>query len=233
MEDLGWRFPLISKIILNNVDNISLANFRKASRENSNFLENERFYWIRIIKKYSANFEEFKESWKKVISKTQVDFLKNLAIDVQTFFNSFSKRYNQQWHPLFIGAERGSLPLCEHVVNRTGDVNSCERIDGFTPLGFAAQEGHLEICVFLIKPLEDKNPGDKNGWTPLHRAAQNGHLEVCKAIVMHLGNKNPASNDGITPLHLAAAHGHLEISKILIKNLDDKNPGCHNGQTPL
>ena len=116
MEDLDWRFSLISKIILNNVDDISLANFKKASRENSNFLENERFYWIRIIKKYSANFEEFKESWKKVISKTQVDFLKNLAIDVQTFFNSFSKRYNQQWHPLFIGAERGSLPLCEHVV---------------------------------------------------------------------------------------------------------------------
>ena len=76
MEDLGRRFPLISKIILNDVDNKSLANFRNASREHSNFLDNERFYWIRNVKKYFANFEEFQEPWKKVINKTPVDFLK-------------------------------------------------------------------------------------------------------------------------------------------------------------
>ena len=105
MEDLGWRFSLISQKILNHVDDNSLANFRKASRENSHFLDNERFYWIRHIKKYSANFEEFQESWKRVMKKSPVDFLKNLAIDVHTFFKGLSKRYNEQWHPLFIGAE--------------------------------------------------------------------------------------------------------------------------------
>ena len=91
MEDLGRRFPLISEIILNNVDDKSLTNFRKASRDNSNFLDNERFYWIRNIKRYSANFEEFQESWKKVINKTPVDFLKNLAIDVHSFFQGLIK----------------------------------------------------------------------------------------------------------------------------------------------
>ena len=91
MEDLGRRFPLISQIILNNVDDKSLTNFRKASRENSNFLDNERFYWIRNIKKYSSNLEEFQESWKKVINKTPVDFLKNLATDVQSFFQGLIK----------------------------------------------------------------------------------------------------------------------------------------------
>ena len=91
MEDLGGRFPLISKIILNNVDNKSLTNFRKASKENGNFLDNERFYWIRHINKYSANFEEFKDSWKKVINKTPVDFLKDLAIDVHSFFQGLIK----------------------------------------------------------------------------------------------------------------------------------------------
>ena len=105
MEGLGRRFPLISQIILNNVDDKSLTNFRKASRENSNFLDNERFYWIRNIKKYWANFEGFQESWNKVINKTPVDFLKNLAIDVHSFFKGASKRYKKQWHPLFIGAQ--------------------------------------------------------------------------------------------------------------------------------
>jgi ankyrin repeat protein len=61
-------------------------------------------------------------------------------------------------------------PSCEHVVERTGDINANKQINGFTPLGFAAQEGYLEICAFLIMHLDDKNPGEKNGWTPLHRA---------------------------------------------------------------
>ena len=88
---LGGSFPLISQIVLNNVDDKSLTNFRKTSRENSNFLENERFYWIRRIKRYFSNFEEFQESWKKVIKKTPVDFLKDLAIDVHSFFQGLIK----------------------------------------------------------------------------------------------------------------------------------------------
>lgn len=103
------KFPVISQIILNNVDDESLTNFKISSRENSNFLDNERFYWIRNIKKYSETFKEFQESWNKVIKKTPVGFLKNLAIDVHSFFKGVSTRFTEQWHPLFIGAERGSL----------------------------------------------------------------------------------------------------------------------------
>ena len=93
MEELGRRFPLISKIILNNADNKSLTSFRKASRENRNFLDNERFYWIKHINKYSANFEEFKDSWKKVVNKTPVEFLKNLTFDVQSFLKTISGEF--------------------------------------------------------------------------------------------------------------------------------------------
>ena len=223
----------MSKIILNNVDNKSLANFRKASRENRNFLDNERFYWIRHINKYSKNLEEFKDSWKKVVNKTPVDFLKNLTFDVQSFLKTTSTRYEAQWHPLFIGAEKGSLLLCEHIGKRTGNVNPRRQIDGVTPLSFAAHVGRLEICAFLIKHLDDKNPRENDGWTPLHRATQGGHIEVCKLLLDHLddknlGNINPACNEGVTPLHAAASYGHLKICKILIKDLDDKNPGCHN-----
>ena len=214
MEDLGRTFPLISKIILNNVDDKSLANFRRASRENRYFLDNERFYWIRNIKKYSETFEEFQESWNKVIKKTPVGFLKNLAIDVHSFFKGISTRLTEQWHPLFIGAGRGSLPLCEHVVERTGDVNPKQN-DGFTPLGFAAQEGHLEICTFLLKYIDDKKLQENNGRTPFHRAASSGKFEVCTFFLNHLDNKNPRNNEGSTPLHLASEKGHLDICKLI------------------
>ena len=95
---------------------------------------------------------------------------------MHSFFKAASKRHNKQWHPLFIGAERGSLPLCERVVERNGDVNPSKQIDGFTAFGFAAQKGHLEISLFMIKHLGDKNPREIDGRTPLHHAAQSGHL---------------------------------------------------------
>jgi ankyrin repeat protein len=138
------------------------------------------------------------------------------------FFKGNSKRYERQWHPLFIGAERGSIPHCEHVVKRTGDINLIRQIDGFTPLGFAAQEGHLEICAFLIKNLDDKNPEENDGWTPFHHAARNGHLDVCKLMLNHIDKKNPGDKIGLTPLHLASRFGNLEVCAAIIMHLGNK-----------
>ena len=49
---------------------------------------------------------------------------------------------------------------------------------GFTPLHYAAKEGHLDVCRLILERVEDKNPEAIGGWTPLHSAADNGHLEV-------------------------------------------------------
>ena len=108
---------------INRGGNDSEGGRLEQSRENSIFLDNEKFYWIRNIKKYSANFKGFQESWKKVNKKTTVVFLQNFAFDVHSFFKGISTRIEKQWQPLFIRAERGSSLLCQHVVERTGDVN--------------------------------------------------------------------------------------------------------------
>jgi ankyrin repeat protein len=72
---------------------------------------------------------------------------------------------------------------------------------GWTPLHFAAQEGYLNICEFIMNLLEDKNPGNNDGWTPLHLAASNLNGRVCKFIASQLEDKNP-ENNGKTPLQL-------------------------------
>ena len=48
---------------------------------------------------------------------------------------------------------------------------------------FAASNGKLEVCQFIIDNLDYKNPRDKYDVTPLHSAASLGHLEVCKLII--------------------------------------------------
>ena len=58
LEELCQRFPLIAQKIMKHVDNKTLINFKEAGRNTNDFLENERFYWIRIIQRYNCLFGE-------------------------------------------------------------------------------------------------------------------------------------------------------------------------------
>lgn len=39
---------------------------------------------------------------------------------------------------------------------------------GWTPLHFAAEEGHMNVINCILNEVENKNPQDTNGTTPLH-----------------------------------------------------------------
>ena len=104
---------------------------------------------------------------------------------------------------------------------------------GFTPLHYAALNGHFKVCKFIIKLLTNKNPGDKTGSTPLHYAAHEGQTRICKLIMEYLEDKNPANNYGWTPLHLASSKGQLETIKLIMCHVQNKNPEDIQGYTPL
>ena len=93
-----------------------------------------------------------------------------------------------------------------------------------TPLHWAAEQGHLEICRLTIDVVIDKNPADEYGDTPMHLAAENGHLEICRLIMRNVDDPNPYNEDDISPLHLAAGKGHLEICRLILDNIENKNP---------
>ena len=56
MEIFCVRFPIASKMVLNDLDNTSLLKTKEASSKVSEFLDKDRFFWIRILKKYSEHF---------------------------------------------------------------------------------------------------------------------------------------------------------------------------------
>ena len=116
MDILCKRFALVGEMVPNNLDNQSLTKSKEANKEISKFLDNGRFFWTRIIKKYNKNFEGFEESWKEAINKTPYNILKQLAIAVEQFFKSYSFK---QVAPLHIAAEKGSLQLCEYIIRKT------------------------------------------------------------------------------------------------------------------
>ena len=86
METFCKRFPHLAERIFDQVDDHSLDNCKEISVEVQEYLDNERFFWIRIIKKYQENLKDFPESWKPVIVKTPTEIVKQIAIAVSRFF---------------------------------------------------------------------------------------------------------------------------------------------------
>ena len=83
MENIFKRFQLVGRMIIKKLDPKSLTRSIEASREISKFLDNEKFFFITIIKNYKSNFKGFEHSWNEVIHKTPVKIIKQLAIAVQ------------------------------------------------------------------------------------------------------------------------------------------------------
>ena len=55
--------------------------------------------------------------------------------------------------------------------------------DGWTPLHWCADKGHLEIAQALIDAKADVNAKNEEGFTPLHWCAQEGHLDIARAMI--------------------------------------------------
>ena len=85
MEVLYQRFPLVAQKVMNHVDDETLINFKEAGRNNAAFLETERFYWIRIIQRYTCLIWELDEVWRKVVRKTPIEIIKELAVALYQF----------------------------------------------------------------------------------------------------------------------------------------------------
>ena len=187
MDVICKRFPLVNKMVLKNLDNQSLARIKEASQRQAEFLKNQRFNWIRVIKKYNRNFEAFEESWREVINKIPFDVLEQLAVAILKFFKSDVDMLVQR-PPILIAAENGSIDLCRYILTKAKDKN---------PVLNKQQN-------YPSRLIDDKQ-GINNKITLFHITADNGNIELCNMIMDNLDNKNPKNSCGCTPLHFAAA----------------------------
>ena len=233
------RFPAVAEDIFKELDSKSMVKCRKVSVPWQNFIDNQKFIWIRRMRKYSENMEQFYEQWKLAIRNTPTDHVKELSKVVEQFFDNFSDKKKvffdddismrkSQWAPLHATADQGHLELSIFIIQKTDDKNPTGFND-FTPLHFAACNGHTEVCRHIVELIDDKNPADKYGTTPLSISAFHGHLEIYQLITESLEDKNPSNKNGITPLHVASESGQLEVCKYIMDNLLDKNPSCVQG----
>ena len=107
------RFGVAGAMILDNLDDQSLVRSKAASKEIAEFLENKKFYWMRIIMKNKDKFQGYEESWKEVINKIPVNRIKELGISVLEHVEDVEKV-----SPLHIGARNGSLDLYQYIITK-------------------------------------------------------------------------------------------------------------------
>ena len=87
--------------------------------------------------------------------------------------------------------------------------------NGWTVLHWAAQRGHMEICLILLRDHAAQiNETDNGGYTALHCVAWNGHVGICRLLLDNGADINQEDIIGNTALSIAKSE---EVRKLLIE----------------
>ena len=73
------------------------------------------------------------------------------------------------------------------LLDRGAEVNGKDN-SGWTPLHYAAWDGHADVAALLLDRGAEVNVKTIDGWTPLHYAADYGHADVV-ALLLERGAK--------------------------------------------
>jgi uncharacterized protein len=88
---------------------------------------------------------------------------------------------------------------------------------GFTPLLFAARNGHIESAKLLLKAGAKIDDAAPNGASPLVIATHSGQSRLAAVLLQHGADPN-AAGAGYTALHAAILRGDLELLKALLSH---------------
>ena len=88
------RFPDVARDIFKELNNESLTTCRSVSRLWCDYLDDQKFCWVRMIQRYRKNMGNAYQQWKKVFKNTPVEFAKEITICTQQFFTSLFLHLN-------------------------------------------------------------------------------------------------------------------------------------------
>jgi hypothetical protein len=119
------------------------------------------------------------------------------------------------------------------AAQKRNQINLLDR-EGYSPLGYAARAGSLEIVKLLVEAGASVDLAEAHGgWTPLLQAADQWHAEVVRYLLEHGANPNTKTRIGKTPLSVAlrgpllnyGPKGNRDATlKALLEKLADPSP---------
>lgn len=105
----------------------------------------------------------------------------------------------------------GNLKLIQQLLavqpEQVVDMDAADS-DGWTPLHYAADRGHVEVVKLFLSEGASVAPKDTNKRTPLHLAALNNQKEVIQLLLDDGAPKNAKNVAGMTPFECANVSGN-------------------------
>ena len=221
IEDVFNRFPHINESIFNELGNQSLINCKEASRELSKLLEQERFFWIRILRNYSRHYQTFNDFWKMAIYRTSIEIVKHLALATKTSA-WINPRTRFQFNPIHVAIEVGNMELLGHISKKLREKIPSGSVM-IIPPGNLMSVGIRHILFTYSKDNISVRPyngpvGDKKSIT-LHSAAKKGNFAVCGLMIGSSFSQSAVWKN----LIVAVSNSHVEIVKLLLtEKLEEK-----------
>ncbi|KAH3835815.1 uncharacterized protein LOC127876270 [Dreissena polymorpha] len=128
----------------------------------------------------------------------------------------------------------GKLEMVQFLAQKFPNMVNRRNLRSFMPCHFAAQEGHLEVLLYLLPKQPSDFPVTKEKQTIMHIAAYNKMLPIVKYICQKFPSlMQLADSDGANPLHYAARGGSTEVFDYLIEKGLDPESKTHAESTVL
>jgi ankyrin repeat protein len=113
-------------------------------------------------------------------------------------------------------ASQGDVELTKMLLVAGGNVRALTRINGYTPLFFAAKVGSGPVVAELLKAGADAQAVSTTGSTPLMLAAASGSVEAVQHLLdAGAGIDEKETARGQTALMFAAAYNRVDVVKLL------------------
>ncbi|CAL8254722.1 unnamed protein product [Merluccius merluccius] len=133
---------------------------------------------------------------------------------------------------LFSAVKQNRHAVVDVLIDGGADVNMHEQ-QGYTPLLFAAELGHVDTFRALAAKQAKLDVTLPNLSTALHLAVRSGSEPLVQALLAKGLDPNTTGPKAYTPLHLAALHSNPALVEMLLKADAQANAVAQDGSTPL
>ncbi|VVD64366.1 ankyrin repeat domain-containing protein [Pandoraea anhela] len=121
---------------------------------------------------------------------------------------------------MMLASLQGLTPMVKLLIDKDAEVNK----KGWTPLHYAATNGHDDIVQMLLDASAYVDAESPNGTTPLMMAARGGHITTCKVLLDGGADVRLKNEQKMTAVDFARQSNQREIADGLRKRIAQLPP---------
>jgi ankyrin repeat protein len=123
---------------------------------------------------------------------------------------------------MMLAALNGDAEFVNMLIAKDAEVNK----KGWTPLHYAATNGHDDIVKILLDHSAYIDAGSPNGTTPLMMAARGGHLSTVKLLLDEGADLRVKNQIGMTAVDFARQYNEKDVAEGLAARLQAMQQGA-------